>query len=412
VSDSSAILVLVDPHGVPLGGLPALPIEYPWWKDMAEIVAGTRERHGIDVVVLRMLSANQSGPPGGAVTYLAEYAGPPIAGLTPVDVDPARLRPHPLRMPWAEIGGPASALAWADGVLAEYGHTVVARQQIRTWNLSSIWRIDTDHGPAWLKEVPPFMAHEGAVLRWLERRGWPTTPVPLGTDGRRLLLADIPGTDRYDSAPDERIGMVTKLLDIQTDAMSRLGELSAIGVPTEYAIDLRTAAESHLPAWLAQSRLDDADRAVLTDLVGGLGDRLADVEACGVPYTLVHGDFHPGNVRSDGVDQVIIDWGDSRIGHPVMDLLRMRDWPEGQGDPVALMELWCVHWRRAVPGCDPERVIELVEPLVPLREALIYDMFLRSIEPSERPYHDDDVPFGILTAIERHRRVSKPATHM
>lgn len=408
VSDSTATLVLVDPTGTPLGSLPPLPVAVDWWKDMTEIVAGTRNRHGIDVIVLRMLSADRSRPPGGAVTYLARYDGPPLPGLTPADTT-EWLRPHPLRMPWAEVGGPAAALSWADRVLAGHGHTVLARQQIRTWNLSSIWRIDTDRGPAWLKEVPPFMAHEGAVLRWLDR---PTTTAVLGAEGQRLLLADVPGTDRYDSGPAERTGMVAKLLDIQTDALSRLPELAALGVPTEYADDLLIAARTSLPEWLALDGLDADDRAALSELVDGLAGRLADVEACGVPYTLVHGDFHPGNVRSDGVHQVIIDWGDSRIGHPVVDLLRMRDWPEGTSDPVGLTEQWCAHWRRVVPGCDPERAIELVEPLVPLREALVYGMFLRSIEPTERPYHIDDVPFGVRTAIDRYRRVGRPATHM
>ncbi|HEY0807113.1 MAG TPA: hypothetical protein VGD84_18735, partial [Pseudonocardiaceae bacterium] len=187
MSDATAILTLVDPRGQPLGTLPPLPVESPWWKDMAEIVARTRERHGIDVVVLRLLSADRSRPPGGAVTYLAEYGGPPVAGLG----QPTWTEPHPLRMPWAEVGGPARSMAWVDELLA--GRTVLSRQQIRSWNLSSIWRIETDLGPAWLKEVPPFMAHEGAVLMWLNR---PTTPVVLGAAGHRMLLADIPGTDR------------------------------------------------------------------------------------------------------------------------------------------------------------------------------------------------------------------------
>ena len=404
--DSTATLTLVDPRGRPLGTLAPLPVRSPWWKDMDEIVEGTRERHGIDVIVLRLLTASRSQPPGGALTFLAEYDGPPVPGLLPVAEQPDWLAPHPLRMPWAEIGGPATSLAWAGGALAELGRTVLGRRQIRSWNLSSIWRIDTDLGPVWLKEVPPFMAHEAAVLTWLAR---PTTTVLLGADGRRMLLEDIPGTDRYDAGPAERVGMLASLLDIQTEAVSRLGELTALGVPTEYGDDVRVEAETLLPRWLAT--LSDADdRAVLTDLIDGLAARFAAVEACGVPYTLVHGDFHTGNVRSDGTKTVIIDWGDSRLGHPVMDMLLMRDWPGG--DPAPFAAQWCAHWRRVVPGCEPERVVELMEPVAALRGALIYGMFLRSIEPSERPYHNHDVPMALRAAIDQHRRVARPATHM
>jgi hypothetical protein len=409
MSDSTATLTLVDPHGRPLGTLPPLPIETAWWKDVGEIVTGTRARHGIDVVVLRLLSVDRPYPPGGTLAYLAEYDGPPIPDLAPVEGEPSWLAPHPLRMPWAEVGGPADALAWVDEVLAEHGRTALARRQVRTWNLSSIWRIDTDLGPVWLKEVPPFMAHEGALLRWLDR---PTTTPLLGADGRRMLLADVPGTDRYDAGPAERRRMLADLLDIQTEALTRLPELIDIGVPTEYGDGFRVSCETLLPQWLDAVDLDAEDQSVLTDLVAGLGDRFAAIEGCGVPYTLLHGDFHPGNIRSDGTRQVIIDWGDGRIGHPVIDMLRMRDWPAGEGDPVAFVEQWNAHWRRVVPGCEPERMVELMAPVHGLREALIYGMFLRSIEPTERPYHEDDVPTAIRTAINRHRRVARPATHM
>lgn len=53
--------------------------------------------------------------------------------------------------------------------------------------------------------------------------------------------------------------------------------------------------------------------------------RLAALDACGLGDTLVHGDFHPGNVRTDGATLSVIDWGDSFIGHPAFDLLRLCD---------------------------------------------------------------------------------------
>jgi len=74
----------------------------------------------------------------------------------------------------------------------------------------------------WLKEVPPFEAHEGVVLRWLGR---PNTPTLLGAAGHRMVLDDIPGTDRYDAPSPERQEMLADLLDIQADAAGRLPEL-------------------------------------------------------------------------------------------------------------------------------------------------------------------------------------------
>src|SRR5437868_3164230 len=108
----SARIVLVDPAGDGLGGLPPVAVETPWWPDIAPVVRAVHERFGLHVVVLRMLSAARPAPPGGEVTYLAE-----TASSRPHVAEPwnGRLDDHPLRMPWARPGGPAADLRWANG---------------------------------------------------------------------------------------------------------------------------------------------------------------------------------------------------------------------------------------------------------------------------------------------------------
>ena len=62
---------------------------------------------------------------------------------------------------------------------------------------------------------------------------------------------------------------------------------------------------------------------MLARLVDGLPDRFADLASCGLPDTLVHGDFHPGNTRGvPGRTEtlVLLDWGDSGVGNPLLDL--------------------------------------------------------------------------------------------
>lgn len=369
-------LALVDRHGRPLGLLPLpRPTPSPWWQQVDEVVDLARETRGVDVTVLRLLAAD--GPfPGGAVTYVAEYDGPEPDGLVAADW-PDWTAPHPLRMPWARPGGPAATIEWATRVLAGHGRTVLGRRQCRTWNLSSIWRLATDHGPAWVKEVPPFFAHEGTVLRWLDR---PSTPVVLGVDGCRLLLEDIPGADQHHAGPAERVPMLLDLLEIQADAAGRLPELFAIGVPDLRAQPFRRRIEELAGHW-----------PELAGFADGLPGRFAELAACGVPDTLVHGDFHPGNVRSDGTTRVLIDWGDSVVGHPALDLVRMRDWANG-GPAPELTAVWCGFWRDRVPGCRPERAVELMAPFALLRNALVYGDFTRSVEPAERRYHEADAP--------------------
>ena len=62
------------------------------------------------------------------------------------------------------------------------------------------------------------------------------------------------------------------------------------------------------------------------------------IESCGVPDTLVHGDFHPGNVGGPADDHVILDWGDSFVGNPLIDELAFTQ-PLGPDDAAAAARL-------------------------------------------------------------------------
>jgi Ser/Thr protein kinase RdoA (MazF antagonist) len=376
--------------GEVLGGLAPFDVPSPWWPDAAEVVAGARARHGIDVVVLRLLSVEAAEiVDGGPATYLAQVdptaPGLDRSALTPWPGDP--LADDPARMPWARPGGPQADVAWAQDVAVASGLDATgAPEQVRTWNLSSIWRLPTDAGPAWLKVVPAFFAHEGDLLAALAAVDPGAVPELIGHEGARMLLRDVPGSDRHDATGGELAAMVHGLVALQAAWRGRTRELLALGVP-----DWRPPA--YLPdieALLARAGTVDAATArVLERLVGSLPERLAAIEACGVPDTLVHGDFHPGNLRGDAGHLRMLDWGDSGVGNPLLDETAFCQ-RLSHADMALARTAFEQEWRAVVPGCDPARAADLLGPVAALRAAVVYQRFLDAIEPSEHPYHRDD----------------------
>ena len=178
-------------------------------------------------------------------------------------------------------------------MLADRGIAVTAPPtQVRTWNLSSIWRLRTAAGPVWLKVTPPFCASEAAVIPLLDQQVVPTV---LGAGPNRVLLADVAGQDQYDARGDDLRCMARMLIGVQAQWSFRVPELEALGVQ-----DKRCAAalpQIHAVVDRNRHELDDRTRRALDHLVDGLPERFAALDACGIPDTLVHGDFHPGNVR-------------------------------------------------------------------------------------------------------------------
>jgi hypothetical protein len=359
-----ATLVVVDRGGAVRGATKPVQVALPWWQESGPIVDALAG----DAVVLRLLDAapDRDQPMGGRVTYLVECEAE-------LDLEPwhGRLEPHRLRHPWAEPGGPATDLEWVASVVDITGP---ARQH-RTWNLSAIWSIPTTGGTVWLKCVPPFLAHEAALLEVLAGKAVPRL---IAADGHRLLLAGLPGEDGYDASDAEQVEMITALVGLQLGAADHVETLVARGVP-----DLRADRLSGELSALVGRLAPESRR--LARLVAELPDRLAAAAGHGLPDTVVHGDPHGGNCRRGVHPPIWFDWGDSFVGSPLLDvaaLHRMRK---------PALERWLDLWAGIVPGSDPRSAWHELQPVAMLRMAWVYQRFLDNIEPSEHVYHRDDV---------------------
>ena len=390
-------LVVVDGGGHLLGRMPSFDVDTPWWQDLEPIV----ERHP-DLIVLRLLRADAGGQRnGGRVSYLVEADHTPAGLIAPAGgndhlTDEALaglLADHPLRMPWGRPGGPASDLAWAEGHVRTTGRP----RQIRSWNLSSIWALPTSDGTAWLKCVPPFFAHEADAIRGLG----PSDRLPrvIAAEGSRMLMAEMPGQDGYGAGVSAYTAVIDALLELQSALDGRRGG-PALAVPRWSPEAMARSAAEVLEHRRHQVALRSGPGAVtaLEALLAGWEARWQQIEDCGLPDVVFHGDLHPGNSRI-GVDPpVIFDWGDCGWGHPLLDLSVVSAYRD---DPVLVartLDHWLDGWRRLRPDSDPRRAWDLLRPVALLRSALVFQNFVDNIEPSERVFHDADVPAALARA--------------
>ncbi len=380
-------LVLVDGEGNLLGALPPFGVERPYWPEVGDVALSAKERHGVSVQVLRLVATELPKPHGGAVSYLAEVGEAP-AGLEPIDpgiVEQEEVE-QPLRAAYARAGGPSRSLAWARTVVGP----VVTTQQ-RTWNLSAIWQLGGARRKFWLKQLPAFYPHEPAALTWLGQTVPDLVPrvIDFGPEGCELL-ADVPGRDLYDADLRHQIMITERAHRIQRAAVPAVDHLLGLGIP-----DRRGSA---LTAWIRAGLAGWVEQHPAAELLESLDERMAAVAGCGVPDTLVHGDADPGNVRADGDQLVFLDWSDCFIGHPAFDGLG-RATGETEDERAAVLDAWAASWLLDVPGSEPMRAAELLRPVACLRAAAVYAEFVANIEPTERRYHEFDVPALLDAAV-------------
>jgi Ser/Thr protein kinase RdoA (MazF antagonist) len=349
--------------------------------------------------VLRLLSVDGGeGARDGHVTYHVEALGlPDPSRLDHLPVDQGGLTGHQeFRSPWARPDGLRELLDWASGTLASAGRPVTGPvEQRRTWNLAGLFRLPTARGPVWLKATPHFAADEAMVIGAFAAVDRGLVPTVLGAGDGRMLMEHIPGEDCWGASAETVQAVVGRFVAAQAALASRRPP----GLRDGRAAALVTQVGALLDGPVAQE-LTAEEVAVARELANGW----ADLAGCGLPDTVVHGDFHPGNWRSDG-PPVVVDFADAHWGQPVLDALRLCDFLTEEVRPVAV-RAWVDAWTAHRPASDPVRALRLAECLAPLAYAVRYQEFLDGIEPSERLYHESDPAAEIRTAVRLARNPS------
>ncbi len=402
-TDRRVTLVLCNGAGELLGTLPAFTVDDPWWQQVQPVIAAARNRFAAEVIVLRILYVTSDTYNGGDVTYLAELVGEPLRDLPLTPAAANASQEEPLRAAWARPGGVTATIAWADDALAAIGRPRIGPVvQIKTWNLSSVLRLPTAEGDVWCKTVPPFLTHEGGIISLIGADDPTLVPPLLASEPatRTVLLGDIPGEDDW-NAPEERLlTMVQTLVRLQARWIDRIDDLLTAGLPDWRTRSLTRLVDALVVRADVRAQLGDAELRALDALNESLPDRFAALDACGIPETLVHGDFQSGNWRSDGHSLVLLDWGDAGVGHPMLDMSSFEEYVPDDVWP-RVREAWIDAWRAEFPGANPSQADALIAPIAALRQAVIYQGFLDGIEPSERRYHETDVRDWLRRALKQ-----------
>lgn len=369
---------------------PVVETGVPWWGEARSLVEAAEAAVGHPLRLLRRLSV-ESGKNGqdSEVTYLFELEGGP----------PADEPDHPLRSPWARSGWIDRVLSWQPVAARLVGRPV----QERWWNLSAVLEIPTNDGRVWLKAIPTFFASEAALVEGLRRA---EKPVPnVFAHGRTFgLFEHIEGEDQWDPSDEVASELIEKLVDIQLWSANALSTFEGVHLHDRRARRVAADFSALVKRADVRSTIDPAEAEQL-DAAAALVDSWAyELESCGLPVTLLHGDFHPGNARGVPGELVILDWADAAIGSPLLDvptfLARL---PSERA--AAARELVAGLWSRHVGGVDFNRAFALAEPLRAGIDALVYQEFLDGIEPSERIDHEQDVPAALRRVLDGARRL-------
>jgi fructosamine-3-kinase len=389
--DIVAVVDVTDPPSVWLAeeGLPVLVGD--GWPSVREVAAFVGDSDLLPIapatrlseeprVVLHVLAAG-SATAGhqGPLEAAGEYAGA-IARF--VDEWTGR-QARPARRPdWYRTGWLAEIDAWIDAVLAVSGRRRAAPTEVvQMWSLSAVLKVVCDDSPVYVKASCEYFRAEARITEVLA--GWPAAGVPgvlaAETDRGWLMMAQLP--ESVDDTAGSVVAAAESLALLQLQSVPRRRELPDC---PDRTLAKTWAAFVPLPdsSWerdeLTPAEIDAA-RAALPRLASAI----EQLDGCGLPNTLTHGDLHSGNVAWDGRNAVLFDWSDSSWSHPILDIYHLTAHVPDEVRAEAVDAFRRV-WHAAFPDAEIDRALDLAPNVDLMFQAVSYEGLIRVAEPMSR----------------------------
>lgn len=302
-----------------------------------------------------------------------------------------RLPPPDLRPRWSRPGWLARASGWMIVAAAAARRPLVDEPAVfYLRGISALLRGRTAGRDLFLKAVfPPFHAEPAITLLLAEQfpESVPTV-IAIEPDEGWLLVEDV-AAPLIGEMPvaDRQAGLdagVRALVAMQRAAAGDVQPLADAGCPRRPLAGMPDAVAAVLgeDAVVADASWPPDRRARAVDATR---DAVERVSRLGFPTTLVHGDFHAGNVAlADGAPR-IIDWSDAAIADPSIDLVTWLSWSRDRPDEErAAIDAWIDAWSADTDPVVVRAAIDAILVVGAAYQVVSYDGILRGLEPAMR----------------------------
>jgi Ser/Thr protein kinase RdoA (MazF antagonist) len=124
-----------------------------------------------------------------------------------------------------------------------------------------------------------------------------------------------------DEDPEDTWGLgLRRLAELQLAWVGASGALLAAGAQDRPIASLGRLVGELEPVHARLAAAEPGAWPAWGAVADGIADRCASLAASDLPDTLVHGDFHPGNVNVRDGEALLFDWSDGAVSHPFADL--------------------------------------------------------------------------------------------
>ena len=296
-----------------------------------------------------------------------------------------------IRAPWFRKGWFQRARQWTEAELEKQAYQRTSEvEQFKHWSLSVLLRVETNKGDVYFKisNKFPLFANEPLIMQKLSEFFPKFVPRPLAINEaeRWMLMADFGA-----AKPDETqrkpllIRMARDYARFQqaTSSPDMIARLEAAGCFNRRISVLETQIEGMYADEASYAGLNEEEQSAWKACRPQLIALCQKLSSYKIPETLVHGDFHSGNVAIRDDDFLIFDWTDACISHPFFDLPIFLDY-DGGDDVDAVRQAYLGEWQDYESMDNLETIYKLAETAASLHQVISYQGIRNGVEAEQQ----------------------------
>lgn len=297
----------------------------------------------------------------------------------------------PIRAPWFHKGWFQRARQWTEAELEKHGYQRRSEvEQFKHWSLSVLLRVETNRGDVFFKisNKFPLFANEPMIMQKLSEFFPKFVPRPLAINEaeRWMLMADfgVKEQDESERRP-QLLRMAREYARFQqaTNSPELISRLEAAGCFNRRITVLEAQIEGMYADESSYAALNEEELSAWKGCRPQLLALCQKLASYKIPDTLVHGDFHSGNVAIREDDFLIFDWTDACISHPFFDLPIFLDYDGGE-NPDEVRQAYLAEWLNYESEENLETIYKLAETAAMLHQVISYQGIRNGLEAQQQ----------------------------
>ena len=288
------------------------------------------------------------------------------------------------RAPWGLPGWYVQAENWvADQVSRLERGAILDIQPLKSWSISCVLKVITENSLLYFKVARdlPLFVNEGVVLTFLADLYPGRVPRPIAVQPEQgwFLLDDFGEASDGDIPIADQARLMRDFARLQIDSSKKIEVLLAAGCKDRRLEVLLSQIDPLLNDELALGQLNSDEREELRQDAPHLRELITELISLPIPYAILHGDLHAGNVIPHGDSFLYFDWTDAAISHPFFDMIHIFR-QEDEAEKTTLQDAYLDVWEQCYSKTDVRRGWELAGVLYGFYHAVSYQHIARGIE--------------------------------